>query len=154
LTKVTFAQFRGQSRWRKQLRCFWLIFASFAVGLPLVVGSVAANVNRQPLKRSLKVTPALSTLVNEGLAHYRAGRSAAALIAWRRALVLSPNDAGVHNNIGIALIRLGQPSEARISFQKAIALEPNQELFTNNLDWANRELAQPGADPVASPRTR
>jgi Tfp pilus assembly protein PilF len=153
LTKPTFDPPGWKSRLCERSKGLWLIIASVAVGLPLVVGAVAAKVGRQHLQRPLKATPALSTLFDAGLSQFRAGRTAAALIDWRRALVLSPNDAAVHNNIGSAFMRLGQPSEARSSFQKAVELDPKQELFSKNLDWATRELARPRAEPVTTPRT-
>lgn len=153
MTQPTFRLPAGTTPWRRRLKGLWLPFASLVVGLPLVVGAVASHVGHQQLSRPRKVTPALSSLFDAGFSHYRAGRTAAALICWRQALVLSPYDATVHNNIGSALMRLGQPSEARISFQNAIALDPNRELFVKNLDWANRELAAPGEGQAATSTT-
>jgi len=149
LTKATFEL----SGWCRRLKGLWPLFASLAIGLPLVVGAVAAKVGRQQLQHQLKATPALSTLFDTGLSQFRAGRTAAALIDWRRALVLSPTDGAVYNNIGSALMRLGQTSEARSAFQKAVALDPKQELFSNNLDWATRELARSSAGQVGTTRT-
>lgn len=61
---------------------------------------------------------------NLGLALKQAGALAAAIAAYRRALLLAPDFAQIHNNLGSALHQSGAAAEADDHYRKAIALAP------------------------------
>ena len=84
-----------------------------------------------------------------GLALTRQGKDA--LQALRMASRLSPNDAGVHNNLGNALGRLGHFEEAIASYRRALVLRPDFAEAHNNLGHALLDLGQID-DAVASCR--
>ena len=52
-------------------------------------------------------------------------RYSEALGPARRALELSPDAAGPHNNLGVALLRTGQREQGVLELQRALALDPN-----------------------------
>jgi tetratricopeptide (TPR) repeat protein len=84
-----------------------------------------------------------------GLALTRQGKDA--LQALRMASRLSPNDAGVHNNLGNALGRLGHFEEAIASYRRALVLRADFAEAHNNLGHALLDLGQID-DAVASCR--
>jgi tetratricopeptide (TPR) repeat protein len=75
-----------------------------------------------------------------GLALTRQGKDA--LPALRMASCLSPDDAGVHNNLGNALGRLGHFDEAIASYRRALVLSPDFAEAHNNLAHALLDLGQ------------
>ena len=63
----------------------------------------------------------------------RQGRSEQALPPLRRALDLSPREAGLHNNLGLALLGLGRTDEAMMSFTRALEISPAAVSAHNHL---------------------
>lgn len=63
----------------------------------------------------------------------RQGRSEQALPPLRRALDLSPHDAGLHSNLGLALLGLGRTDEAMMSFTRALEISPAAVSAHNHL---------------------
>lgn len=59
-------------------------------------------------------------------------RTADAIPWLYAALMIDPNDAGVHNNLGSALNATGKPEEALKHFQSAILLDPDLDLAVEN----------------------
>ena len=56
----------------------------------------------------------------------RLGKPAQALVAFGRALALSPRSADAFNNRGAALLALDQRQAAREDFERALAIDPCQ----------------------------
>ncbi|WP_246198128.1 tetratricopeptide repeat protein [Solidesulfovibrio aerotolerans] len=61
------------------------------------------------------------------------GRNDQALVPLRRALDLSPGDAGLHGNLGLAFLHLGRLDEAMVSLQRALAINPAATSSRNTL---------------------
>ncbi|HLG88963.1 MAG TPA: sulfotransferase [Alphaproteobacteria bacterium] len=61
---------------------------------------------------------------NQGLAHLRAHRPAAAADCFRQAIGVRPRDATAHYNLAAALEQLGRDAEAIAAFRRAIELAP------------------------------
>lgn len=61
------------------------------------------------------------------------------LAATRKALLVLPEDAAVHNNMGAALLGLGRISEAEVSFKKALSIAPGYAKSLNNLGTLLRQ---------------
>ncbi|MFB3906542.1 MAG: tetratricopeptide repeat protein [Acidobacteriota bacterium] len=53
------------------------------------------------------------------------GRHDAALLEWRKAVELNPEDARARNNLAVSLAKLGKAAEALPHFEKALALDPD-----------------------------
>ena len=54
----------------------------------------------------------------------RKGQYEAAIVEWRKALQLGPNEANIYLNLGVALARLGRSNEAMAQYQKALEINP------------------------------
>ncbi|MCC7042490.1 MAG: tetratricopeptide repeat protein [Acidobacteria bacterium] len=59
-----------------------------------------------------------------GGARMAQGRADEALVAFRQAATLAPDDDRMHFNVGIVLARLGRAGEAARAFERALALNP------------------------------
>ena len=79
-----------------------------------------------PSRRALLVQDPRSAIsqANLGLALKQAGEMAAAIGAYRRALILAPDHGQIHNNLGSALHLSGAAEEASDCYRKAIGLAP------------------------------
>ena len=69
-------------------------------------------------------------------------RPSEALGACQKAIELSPQDSGAHNNLGTALQNLGRLEEAELSYKYAILLEPNFAGAHYNLGHTLLELSR------------
>jgi len=79
-------------------------------------------------------------LQDGALAHHRAGRLDEAERLYRAALVLSPRQPAVHNNLGIILSDQRRYEEAVAHLEAAVALDPDYAIAFNNLGTAQRGL--------------
>ncbi|HEV8586883.1 MAG TPA: tetratricopeptide repeat protein [Methylomirabilota bacterium] len=87
------------------------------------------------LERALAVNPDhWRALYNYGVTNANLERWPEALAAYRKALVISPNDAKLHANVGWTLIRLGQEAEAERELTIAVRLDPSLKAERNYLD--------------------
>ena len=73
-------------------------------------------------------------------AHYNLGNALAsqgdftgALLHFRAAVRLNPEDANAEANLGSAFAETGNVKEARIHYERALKLNPNNELARENL---------------------
>lgn len=64
-------------------------------------------------------------LLDQGLAAHRSGNVAEAIVAYRRALALKPDDAELLSLMGLALSQGGRPDEALLLLGQAVDREPN-----------------------------
>ena len=64
------------------------------------------------------------------------GRIDEAILQFREAIRLKPDDAAARNNLGIALVSKGQLDEAIRQFQAALRLKPNDAEIQKNLTRA------------------
>jgi tetratricopeptide (TPR) repeat protein len=53
------------------------------------------------------------------------GKYEEAIVAWKKALELNPDEASVHLNLGVTLARLGRPDEAVVEYRKALEINPD-----------------------------
>lgn len=65
-------------------------------------------------------------LVGDGLKSHQNQSPAQALIKYREALKLNPNDAMLYHNMGVAYAQLKQDAEAMNAFRKAVQLDKNR----------------------------
>ena len=73
-------------------------------------------------RKSIRLQPHQSAAwLNRGNLEAKAERWPAAAKSYRRALVESPDDADVRNNLAVALLRLGRLREARDQATRAVA---------------------------------
>jgi Flp pilus assembly protein TadD len=61
------------------------------------------------------------------------GSTKDAIVAYRRALSLSPNEKVTHMRLGLALAELGQLDEARATFERLVRLDPRGPVGHNGL---------------------
>lgn len=85
------------------------------------------------------VSISIPTAMNEALAHYNAGRFAAALRITGKILAARPRRADAHNLMGAILSAKGDRDGAAKSFAEATRLEPGNALFFANLGEAERQ---------------
>lgn len=64
------------------------------------------------------------------------------LTATRRAIVLEPHDAALHNNLGTALQKLDRRKEAEVSFRKALRIAPDYAKALLNLSVLLKEQGE------------
>jgi tetratricopeptide (TPR) repeat protein len=72
----------------------------------------------------------------------QAGRLQDSLIANKRALEISPNNAELNNNLGSTLNQLGRLEDAVASYNKAISIKPEFALAHNNLGKTLQQLGR------------
>jgi len=77
-----------------------------------------------------------------GATFKQTGKIQDALIANRRAVELSPNDAEAYSNLGITLQDLGKPEDAVACYRAAISIRSNYAEANNNLGISLRELGK------------
>jgi Tfp pilus assembly protein PilF len=71
---------------------------------------------------------------NKAQTYQIAGRIDDAVIAYRRALKVSPDDAAAHNNLAV-LLALKDPAEAETEARKATELDPTKATYLINLGY-------------------
>jgi tetratricopeptide (TPR) repeat protein len=76
------------------------------------------------------------------LAQEAAGKTEAATMAYRHALVADPGLAAAHNNLGALAYNAGDAGAARASFEAALALDPDQTEARYNLARILHELGE------------
>ncbi|MFO0567206.1 MAG: rhomboid family intramembrane serine protease [Polyangiaceae bacterium] len=91
--------------------------AAWVLGVALL-GFVGAVLTRN-------ASDTATELVNRGVDLARAGELEPAIVAYRRALALEPNDTTAHYDLGLALERQKQFDEAIVHLSRARELEPN-----------------------------
>ena len=77
-----------------------------------------------------------------GTIYLGSGREPEAIEAYKRAVLLAPQDAESHNNFGISLKRMGRLREARRSYVRSIELNPDYAQAHNNLGSIQKELGE------------
>ncbi|MCH2631562.1 MAG: tetratricopeptide repeat protein [Nisaea sp.] len=77
-----------------------------------------------------------------GALYGQSGRNSEAVDANQKAVVLSPQDAEVHNNLGAALKELGRLDETAASYKQATALKPDYAEAHYNLGVTLLELGR------------
>ncbi len=68
------------------------------------------------------------------------GKPHEALVAYKRAIKLSPRDEEAHSNLGVLQQELGKLSAAATSLKKAISIKPNYPEAHYNLGGILKEL--------------
>ena len=76
---------------------------------------------------------AIAALVDDGLAHHRAGRLAQAEAAYRRVLEVEPDNADALHLFGVLAHQTGDNELAATLIEKAVTLRPNAADFHSNL---------------------
>ena len=103
------------------------------------------------LERALAVNPDhWRALYNYGVTNANLKRWPDALGAYRKALVMSPNDARLHANVGWTLIELGQHGEADRELQVAVRLDPSLQPERAYLDSRYGRDARTGPTPAST----
>ena len=75
----------------------------------------------------------LITQLQNGRYYLNSGRADLAEEYFRKALQLSPQQAGIHNDLGLALLKQNRPLEAIRSFQAALSYDDQQLIYKINL---------------------
>lgn len=78
-------------------------------------------------RHSLSLSEDVHVYNRLGIALRRKNRYKEAIDEYRKALVVEPDNEGVHYNLGRALIENGQKSDARDAFKKALEIDPEFE---------------------------
>ncbi len=78
----------------------------------------------------------LRAMIEEGLAHHRAGRSAAAERLYSQVLDLDPANAEACHLIGVLRFQEGKPGEAVAAFEQALRADPGNAKMLANLGAA------------------
>jgi protein O-GlcNAc transferase len=100
-------------------------------------------VNRRQRRATAKSSqPSRAAIVEEGLAHHRAGRLERASALYRQALTAKPNDPDALYLFGVLRLQEGDPAEAVEWIGKAIPLRPNQAEMHCNLAVALASLGR------------
>ncbi len=77
--------------------------------------------------------PKADALLNQGLAHHRAGRPGAAEPYYRAALAARPGDADAQHLLGVALHHQGHHAAARPPLERACHARPDQPVYAASL---------------------
>lgn len=98
------------------------------------------------LRTAVRVNPDhFRAQVNLGVTLHVLARYDEAATAYRAALALQADDAGVHADLGRSLLKLGQEGEGLRELQIAVRLDPS---LTEEREFLNRKL---GRDPRSGP---
>jgi tetratricopeptide (TPR) repeat protein len=108
------------------------------MAMPLAPG--AWNPDRRKRRKSWNTAPAVSgalqtaqKIFDDALRHHLAGRIAAAIAGYERAILLKPDHAEAYNNLAAALLAQGRLEEAEARYRKALSLKPDYAEAHNNL---------------------
>ncbi len=112
----------------------WLDASQFALGAGLLPDALKAAKNGLKGGSEPLATYRLLAECNE-----RLGRVEDAIVAYRNALVLAPNDSVLLNNLGLLLRRSGRLTEARCAFEQA-RVDGHTLALLNNLANTYRDL--------------
>ena len=89
-------------------------------------------------RKACSLKRSTDTLMTLGQSEHMAGRAEAAEQAFREALSLAPDAAGLHNNLGHSLLDQGRKDEAEAAFRQALALRPGMSEVYLNLSMTRR----------------
>ena len=81
--------------------------------------------------------------LNEGHAHYQAGRYDKALSTYDHAHQLDPDYSHAHRDRGHTLLELERYEEALAAYEQAIQFDPDEEVYYNNKGLALHGLLGP-----------
>ena len=84
-----------------------------------------------------------TTLNNRGLALEKLGNDTGAILYYKKALVIDPNNTGILDSIGMALNNLGNYTGAVEYYNRALAINPNDESALYNKGNALDHLGFP-----------
>lgn len=84
-----------------------------------------------------------TTLNNKGLTLEKLGNDTAAILYYKKALIINPNNADILDNIGMALNNLGNYTGAIEYYNRALAINPNDEAALYNKGNALDHLGFP-----------
>ncbi|HID39307.1 MAG TPA: tetratricopeptide repeat protein [Calditrichaeota bacterium] len=120
------------------------------------------SAEQQAEKEQMRLAEA-ENYVSDGISYFQAENDSLAILSWKKALEIIPEDAEVHNFLGIALHRNGEVEAALEEFRKAVELKPDYFEAENNRGYMlfllnrynaalaafNRSLAiNPGYEPA------
>jgi tetratricopeptide (TPR) repeat protein len=89
-----------------------------------------------------------STLLNQSVQHYQAGRFRECIDTATQAAKLNPKSAQAFNNVGICAGNLQLWDAALRNTQEAIRLDPNFQLAKNNLAWIQQQRLRAGGSTI------
>jgi tetratricopeptide (TPR) repeat protein len=78
----------------------------------------------------------LKRIVDEAVRQEKAGGINEAVVAWKRAAFLKPDNAGIHINLSAALLAQGNAADAATHAERALILDPDSPNAHNNLGFA------------------
>lgn len=87
-----------------------------------------SNVELTPVEKG-------ETLIIKGVKYYEDGKADSAIVVWKKALQLIPEDAEIHNWLGIVYHKRNMIDSSRFHYNKAIELNPNYYQAYNNLGY-------------------
>jgi len=79
------------------------------------------------LREAVRITPSFAALNNLGVNLERQLKHDEAIYYYRKALLIEPQNPGIHFNLGVALGNKGELKEAAEHFRQAINLKPDYE---------------------------
>jgi len=83
-------------------------------------------------------------LADRGNALLSRGQANLAIVQYRRALAIVPNDAKFHYNLGVALDDTGRPADAVVEYEQSLKLDPQNVHALNNIAWIRATHPDPG----------
>lgn len=92
--------------------------------------------------RALTPQQAAAHLLDQGIAHHRAGRLAEAVAAYGQVLALDGHNRSAANNMGVALRLLGRREAAEALYRRCLALNPDDPSALVNLGNVLRDLGR------------
>lgn len=95
----------------------------------------------------------VAQLIEEGLAHIRAGRVPDAARAFERVLHIDKNNPDAMHELGLLHYAAGRSEHARVLLERAAAAAPQVPLFQRNLGVLRLKLKQPAGALEAFDRT-
>ena len=117
--------------------------ANRAVNLPEFV-----NISSDEMQRIDVPASDLYRIIDNALDLQKKGENAAALVEWKKALELDPDDARANNGIGVALSVAGNSDEAITYFRKAIQINSNffEALYNLGLELVKKNQLNEAID--------